>query len=383
MLHAAGDVVGLSQLIEGITGERLGTGERMGSERRSESLGTGLGSATTAILGTRAFRFGVARGRAALTPGAGSGAGATGIAAAERAAGPALRAIRSGRRPDAGLLAEIAERVKQGIHAQAGREGCSLGGFCPEAGRLLPALEEALGGPAEGVAARLVRVVGAEGEGGGVHMFVVGRTRGGQYFIFDPTVEQFTTMPQIIGDTATINVDFLLASEEAGNFVNALHGRSGLATFSTEQAFQQALSMYLTLEEGPLRLEVIPRGSALERAAAGLAPLLVPSETPGRRPAVRPGDARRRSRERQRAEYERVAVELVEMYAWLIRTSGREGVNPSVVGTVREMQRLADDLGDINDPEHRRRLAAVIEGVPGINAVQLDQIMSLLMMRGS
>ena len=87
MLHAAGDAVGLSQLIEGITGERLGTGERMGSVDRSESLGTGGGSVVVMLRGSRAYRFGrrfgtrvrpTVRPRPARRGGSGSGDGGGG-----------------------------------------------------------------------------------------------------------------------------------------------------------------------------------------------------------------------------------------------------------------------------------------------------------------
>src|SRR5262249_20951287 len=57
-VHAAGDAVGLSQLIEGISGERLGLGERLTSAQRSEELGAGGGSVALLLLGSRAFRFG-------------------------------------------------------------------------------------------------------------------------------------------------------------------------------------------------------------------------------------------------------------------------------------------------------------------------------------
>ena len=46
IVHSAGDAVGVSQLVEGITGERLGTSEKLGSIRRSESLGEGGGNVT-------------------------------------------------------------------------------------------------------------------------------------------------------------------------------------------------------------------------------------------------------------------------------------------------------------------------------------------------
>lgn len=63
LLHAAGDAVGVSQLVEGITGERLGTGQRLGSEARSTQLGAGLGNAATVLSGSRAYRNGQLAGR--------------------------------------------------------------------------------------------------------------------------------------------------------------------------------------------------------------------------------------------------------------------------------------------------------------------------------
>ncbi len=58
MVHSIGDVVGLSQLIEGITGERLGTDRALGSARRSDTLGEGAGSIALLIAGGRAYRSG-------------------------------------------------------------------------------------------------------------------------------------------------------------------------------------------------------------------------------------------------------------------------------------------------------------------------------------
>ena len=62
-VHAAGDAIGLSQLIEGITGERLGTGERLSSKARSNQLGAGLGSGALLLTGSRAFRAGQSLGQ--------------------------------------------------------------------------------------------------------------------------------------------------------------------------------------------------------------------------------------------------------------------------------------------------------------------------------
>lgn len=56
LLDSAGDVIGVSQLIEGITGQRLGLGTPMGSEARSASLGAGGGNIFTLLVGSRAYR---------------------------------------------------------------------------------------------------------------------------------------------------------------------------------------------------------------------------------------------------------------------------------------------------------------------------------------
>ncbi len=58
LVHSAGDVVGVSQLVEGITGERLGTAAALGSEGRSTQLGTGGGTVTTLLIGSRAYKAG-------------------------------------------------------------------------------------------------------------------------------------------------------------------------------------------------------------------------------------------------------------------------------------------------------------------------------------
>lgn len=62
-VNAAGDAIGVSQLIEGITGERLGINERLKSAERSEKLGEGGGGVALLLLGSRAFRFGQGVGR--------------------------------------------------------------------------------------------------------------------------------------------------------------------------------------------------------------------------------------------------------------------------------------------------------------------------------
>ncbi len=71
MLDSVGDAVGVSQLIEGMSGVQLGTGMPMGSEARSAQLGSGAGGAVTLLLGSRAFRAGQARGQAARLRGPG------------------------------------------------------------------------------------------------------------------------------------------------------------------------------------------------------------------------------------------------------------------------------------------------------------------------
>jgi hypothetical protein len=63
MLHSVGDIVGLSQLIEGITGERLGTGRRLGSIERSDQTGVGAGGVVLLLTGSKAYRAGQARGQ--------------------------------------------------------------------------------------------------------------------------------------------------------------------------------------------------------------------------------------------------------------------------------------------------------------------------------
>jgi hypothetical protein len=62
-VQAAGDAIGVSQLIEGITGERLGIDERLKSAERSEKLGEGGGGVALLLFGSRAFRFGQGAGR--------------------------------------------------------------------------------------------------------------------------------------------------------------------------------------------------------------------------------------------------------------------------------------------------------------------------------
>ncbi len=68
MVHAAGDVNGVSQLIEGITGERLGTNRRLGSIERSQDLGAGVGSVALMLAGSRAYKGGQTVGARASAP---------------------------------------------------------------------------------------------------------------------------------------------------------------------------------------------------------------------------------------------------------------------------------------------------------------------------
>jgi len=58
IVYSAGDVFGVSQLVEGITGQRLGTDVPLGSEARSKQLGTGGGMLSTWIFGSKAYRTG-------------------------------------------------------------------------------------------------------------------------------------------------------------------------------------------------------------------------------------------------------------------------------------------------------------------------------------
>jgi hypothetical protein len=64
MVHSIGDAVGLSQLIESVTGERLGTGRQLGSARRSDEAGVGAGSVALLLTGSRAYRQGQVVGEA-------------------------------------------------------------------------------------------------------------------------------------------------------------------------------------------------------------------------------------------------------------------------------------------------------------------------------
>lgn len=62
IVASVGDVVGLTQVIEGLTGERSGSGRRLDSVERSDSLGSGAGNVVVLLMGSRMFRVGEARG---------------------------------------------------------------------------------------------------------------------------------------------------------------------------------------------------------------------------------------------------------------------------------------------------------------------------------
>jgi hypothetical protein len=67
-VHAAGDVVGVSQLIEAYTGVRLGTGERLGGGERSTQGGIGPARLALLLQGSRAYRLGLRMGSRAVRP---------------------------------------------------------------------------------------------------------------------------------------------------------------------------------------------------------------------------------------------------------------------------------------------------------------------------
>ncbi len=64
ILASLGDIIGVSQLLEGITGERIGTNAPMGSENRSTQLGAGAGNIATLAVGSKAYRGGQRLGQA-------------------------------------------------------------------------------------------------------------------------------------------------------------------------------------------------------------------------------------------------------------------------------------------------------------------------------
>ncbi len=74
MVHAAGDVVAVSQLLEGWSGQELGTERRLSSVERSDQAGTGAGGVALVLTGSRAYRQGQSVGqrwrvsRRGLTP---------------------------------------------------------------------------------------------------------------------------------------------------------------------------------------------------------------------------------------------------------------------------------------------------------------------------
>lgn len=57
-VHAAGDAIGVSQLVEGITGERLGINEQLSSVDRSNKFGEGTAGVVLLLTGSRAYRYG-------------------------------------------------------------------------------------------------------------------------------------------------------------------------------------------------------------------------------------------------------------------------------------------------------------------------------------
>jgi hypothetical protein len=114
VVASAGDVVGVSQVLEGMSGHRLGTGEKLGSKARSQQLGTGSGVVTTLLIGSRAYRAGQGIGRTwrlslpAKTPSGPYGAITDPIPAAEIPTvptrnpkpGPVETGVRKGLSPD-------------------------------------------------------------------------------------------------------------------------------------------------------------------------------------------------------------------------------------------------------------------------------------------
>ena len=58
VLAAAGDVIGLSEFLEGMTGVRFGTRERLSGQRASQMIGSGAGSMSALMFGSRAYRMG-------------------------------------------------------------------------------------------------------------------------------------------------------------------------------------------------------------------------------------------------------------------------------------------------------------------------------------
>ena len=211
-------------------------------------------------------------------------AGAAGAAAEGPTQETILLVIQSvrggGNRPPTSRLIRIATRIKQAIHREAGvrgRPGDCVEGWCGQNGRLIPDLLREMGlSNAENISVRMVNV---RGEGGGsVHGFVVGETAEGTYFIFDAAVEQFTIMPRIMGPHSSANPSFTAAAQESGHFIQALHGRSGLAFFSSEQALQRALGFMARLAPNG-RLGVL-RGAGNDVGLPGVRPHVPPGGVP-------------------------------------------------------------------------------------------------------
>jgi RHS repeat-associated protein len=78
-LAALGDMVGVTNIVEGYTGKDAVTDRTLGSQERSQRLGTGIGSVGTLILGPKASGFGKGIG-ASLKPGAAAGGAVEGSA---------------------------------------------------------------------------------------------------------------------------------------------------------------------------------------------------------------------------------------------------------------------------------------------------------------
>ncbi|MGK9264495.1 hypothetical protein KXS15_26640 [Sinorhizobium meliloti] len=70
-LAALGDTIGITNIVEGATGKDAVTDRTLGSQERSQRLGTGIGSVGTLMLGPKAGNFGKGIG-ASLNPGAGA-----------------------------------------------------------------------------------------------------------------------------------------------------------------------------------------------------------------------------------------------------------------------------------------------------------------------
>lgn len=62
LVVSAGDIVGVSQIIEGISGERLLTGAELSGAERDEAIGGGVGGTVSIVMGSRAWKTGEAVG---------------------------------------------------------------------------------------------------------------------------------------------------------------------------------------------------------------------------------------------------------------------------------------------------------------------------------